>query len=150
MSWVLHVKLPVNGEIHPHELGEGGVVEAEHLGEVPAPVLVGVDGADTRAVAVQVTVNDGGQRGQLGHEVHGVLVHVLKHTPIHDILVHVLKHTPQYTPLHGVLMKHVYHISGIREFGQEQEFIKTRSKLAGLGIQLRFDLSDEWWSSMRV
>lgn len=68
----------MDGEVEPHQLSELGVAVAQHVGEVVGPVQVGVDGADTAAFAVQVAVNLGGDAGQLGDQVHGVLIHKLE------------------------------------------------------------------------
>lgn len=68
---------PVDGEVQPHQLGELGLAVAQHVGEVVGPVQVGVDGADAAAFAVQVAVDLGGDAGQLGDQVHGVLVNKL-------------------------------------------------------------------------
>ena len=56
----------VDGEVQPHQLGELGVLVADHFGEVVGPVLVGVDGHGCLAVAEQVVVDDGGHNGELG------------------------------------------------------------------------------------
>ncbi len=77
----------VDGQVEAHELGEVVVGVAEHVGEVGGPVLFDVDGAHAGAIAVQVPVDDGGDGGQLGDEVHGVLVDVL---PVLG-LVHALR-----------------------------------------------------------
>ncbi|CAN8021823.1 unnamed protein product, partial [Ixodes persulcatus] len=65
--------LPVDGEIQPHELGEGRVVVAEHGGEVRRPVLGHVDGPDAAALAEQVAVDGGRNRRELGHQGHRVI-----------------------------------------------------------------------------
>lgn len=76
---------PVDGEVEPHQLSELGVAVAQHVGEVVGPVQVGVDGADTAAFAVQVTVNLGGDAGQLSDQVHGVLINKLEDEMIKSI-----------------------------------------------------------------
>lgn len=65
---------PVDGEVEPHQLSELGITVAQHVGEVVGPVQVGVDGSDAAAFAVQVTVNLSSDAGQLGSQVHGVLI----------------------------------------------------------------------------
>lgn len=69
---------PVDGEVESHQLGELGVLEAEHGAVVGGPVLVVVDGADALAVAVRVAVDGGRDHRQLGDQVHRVFVHVLR------------------------------------------------------------------------
>ena len=64
----------VDGQVKTHELGEHGVLVADHLGEVVGPILLGVDGGGGGAVLIQVVVDGRGHHGQLGDEVHGVLV----------------------------------------------------------------------------
>ena len=66
--------LPVNGEVEPHQLSELGIAVAQHVGEVVGPVQVGVDGSDAAALTVQVAVDLGCDAGQLGDQVHGVLI----------------------------------------------------------------------------
>ena len=41
----------MNGHVKPHELGEHGVLVADHLGEVVGPILGGVDGAGGGALS---------------------------------------------------------------------------------------------------
>ena len=74
------VTLPVDGEVEPYEVGELLVLVSHHLSEVVRPVLVRVDGADTRPVLVDVTVHEGRDGRQLGDQIHRVLVEVLKNT----------------------------------------------------------------------
>ena len=69
---------PVDGEVEPYEVGELLVLVSHHLSEIVRPVLVRVDGADTGAVLVDVTVHEGSDRGQLGDQVHRILVEVLQ------------------------------------------------------------------------
>lgn len=64
----------MDGEVQPHQLGELGLAVAQHVGEVVGPVQVGVDGTDAAAFAVQVAVDLSGDAGQLGDQVHRVLV----------------------------------------------------------------------------
>lgn len=68
----------MDGEVEAHELDEVGVVVAQHGGEVVAPILVGVDGANTLAIAEHVAVDGSGHDWQLGNQIHRVLVDVLK------------------------------------------------------------------------
>ena len=68
----------VDGEVEPHELCEHWVLVSDHLGEVVAPVLLGVDGARALALLEQVVVDGGGHNGELGNQVHGVLEGRLK------------------------------------------------------------------------
>lgn len=77
VSWLGNTT-PVDGEVEPHQLSELGVTVAQHVGEVVGPVQVGVDGADTAAFAVQVTINLGSDAGQLSNQVHGVLINKLE------------------------------------------------------------------------
>lgn len=65
---------PVDGEVKPHQLSELDITVAQHVGEVVGPVQVGVDGSDTAAFAIQVAVDLGSNAGQLGNQVHGVLI----------------------------------------------------------------------------
>lgn len=65
---------PVDGEVKPHQLSELDIAVAQHVGEVVGPVQVGVDGSDTAAFAIQVAVDLGSNAGQLGNQVHGVLI----------------------------------------------------------------------------
>lgn len=76
VSW--EYTTPVDGEVQPHQLSELGVTVAQHVGEVVGPVQVGVDGANTAAFAVQVTINLGSDAGQLSNQVHGVLINKLE------------------------------------------------------------------------
>lgn len=82
---VLENTTPVDGEVEPHQLSELGVTVAQHVGEVVGPVQVGVDGADTAAFAVQVTINLGSDAGQLSNQVHGVLINKLEDEMIKSI-----------------------------------------------------------------
>ena len=66
----------VDGQIESEQLVELRIVVAEHVGEVRAPVEFGVDRSDI-AVLVGVAVDDGGDCGKLGDQVHGVFVGVL-------------------------------------------------------------------------
>ena len=68
----------VDCQVEPHEVGEVWALVAEHGREVVAPVLVHVDGAHTRAVAVQVAVDHRRDHRQLGDQVHRVFVTILK------------------------------------------------------------------------
>lgn len=63
----------MDGEVHPHALGEEGVVEADHGRVVLGPVLGGVDGAGGLALAVQVVVDGRRHHGELGDQIEGVL-----------------------------------------------------------------------------
>lgn len=65
---------PVDGEVKPHQLSELDIAVAQHVGEVVGPVQVGVDGSDTAAFAIQVAVDLGSNAGQLGNQVHRVLI----------------------------------------------------------------------------
>ena len=67
----------MDGQVEAEQFGELRVRVAEHGRKVGRPVLLGVDGADRRAVAVQVAVDGGRHRRQLGDQVHRVLVDVL-------------------------------------------------------------------------
>lgn len=63
----------VDGQVQTHELNEVAVVaEAELVGQVEGVVLVLLDGSNL-AVLEDVTVDLGGDSGQLGDEVHRVL-----------------------------------------------------------------------------
>ena len=62
----------VDGQVETHELGEHGVLVADHLGEVVAPVLLWVDGAGTLALLEEVVVDCGCHDGELGDQVHRV------------------------------------------------------------------------------
>jgi len=62
--------MPVNGKVQPHELGELGVVVAQHSDEVRGPVEVGIDRTDPLSFTVRVTVDGGGDDGQFGDQVH--------------------------------------------------------------------------------
>lgn len=67
----------VDGQVQPHELNEVLVLsEAELVGQVVGVVLVLLDGSDL-AILEDVAVDAGGNGGQLGNEVHGVLERVL-------------------------------------------------------------------------
>lgn len=68
---------PVDGEIKPHQLSELGVAVAQHVGEVVGPVQVRVNGSDAAAFAIEVAVDLGSNAGQLGNQVHGVLINKL-------------------------------------------------------------------------
>lgn len=76
----------VDGEVQTHELNEVLVVaEAQLVGQVEGVVLVLLDRGDL-AVLEDVAVDLGGNGGQLGNEVHGVLEGVV---PV-VLLVHAL------------------------------------------------------------
>ena len=67
----------VDGEVETHQLNEVLVVsEAELVGQVVGVVLVLLDGGNA-AILVDVAVDLGGNGGELGNEVHGVLEGVL-------------------------------------------------------------------------
>lgn len=68
---------PVNGEVEPHQFCELLFAVAQHVGEVMRPVQVGVDGTDAAALAVQVAVDLSRHAGELGDQVHGILIHEL-------------------------------------------------------------------------
>ena len=76
----------MNGQIKSHKLGEVGIIVAKHACEVSRPILVDIDGANARALAIQISVNDGGNSRQLSNQVHGVLVHVLPVVGLVDAL----------------------------------------------------------------
>ena len=65
----------VDGEIEPHQFREI-IVVAQHRGEVGGPVLVRIDAANL-SVAVEIAVDGSSERGQLGYQVHGILIHIL-------------------------------------------------------------------------
>ena len=65
----------VDGHVETHELDKFGVVVAEEFREVCGPVQVWVDLADL-AILVDVAVDTGSDKGQLGNEVHRVFVNV--------------------------------------------------------------------------
>ena len=68
----------VDGQVEPHKLSEVRVVViAEHGGEVSGPVLVRVNAADF-SITIEVAVDDGSQRRQLGYQIHSVFVDVLR------------------------------------------------------------------------
>lgn len=71
------LKIPVNGEVETHQLCELRVVEAEHAAVIGRNVLVLIDGADALAVTVGVTEDGRSYHGQLGDQVHRVLICVL-------------------------------------------------------------------------
>ena len=63
----------VDGEVETEELNEVGVAaEAELVGEVETVVLVLLDGGNL-AAAEDILVDAGGDGGELGNQVHGVL-----------------------------------------------------------------------------
>lgn len=67
----------VDGEVQTHQLDEVLVVsETELVGQVVGVVLVFLNGGDT-AILVDIAVDLGGNGGELGNEVHGVLEGVL-------------------------------------------------------------------------
>ena len=70
----------MNSEIQPHELNKLGVLIAQHGGEIPAPVLGGVDRTGGGPVPIQVAVNDGSHCWQLGNQVHGIFIGHLRQT----------------------------------------------------------------------
>lgn len=65
-------------KIQSHELDKLLTVKAEHLSKVPTPILGGVDGSHSLAVLVGVAVNCGSDYWQLGDQVHGVFIGMLK------------------------------------------------------------------------
>lgn len=67
----------VDGQVQPHELNEVLVAgEAKLVGQVVGVVLVLLDGGNL-AVLEDIAVDAGGNGGELGNEVHGVLEGVL-------------------------------------------------------------------------
>jgi hypothetical protein len=67
----------VNGEVKSHELNKVGVLgEAKLVGEVVGVVLVLLDSRNL-AILVDISVDAGGNAGELCNEVHGVLKVVL-------------------------------------------------------------------------
>ena len=70
----------MNRKVEAHELDELGILVAQHGSEIPAPVLISVDGTGTGPVTVHVAVDDGSHRGQLGNQVHGIFIHQLGQT----------------------------------------------------------------------
>ena len=46
----------------------------QHVGEVPAPILFLIDGANRGSVAVKIAIDDGGDGRKFRDEVHRVLV----------------------------------------------------------------------------
>lgn len=70
--------ISVDSEVESQQLEELLVVaEAEEAGKVGGVVQRVVDGADDLAVLEQVSVDSRGDDGELGNEVHGILVGVL-------------------------------------------------------------------------
>lgn len=67
----------MDGEVEPHEFCELCIAVTQHVGEVVRPVQVGVDGTDAASFTVQITVDLSSHAGELGNQVHGVLVHKL-------------------------------------------------------------------------
>lgn len=67
----------VDGEVKSHELSELLVIVANHIGEVLGPIGIWVNDAQTGTVSVEVVVDLGGNRWQLGDQVHAVLKAVL-------------------------------------------------------------------------
>ena len=68
------VTIPVNGEVETHQLCELRVVEAKHAAVVGRQILVFIDGTDALAVTVGVTEDGRSHHGQLGDQVHRVLI----------------------------------------------------------------------------
>ena len=67
----------VDGQVQPHQLCEVRlVIVAKHRGEVGRPILIRVNAANL-SVTVEVPVDGSGQRGQLGYQVHSILIHIL-------------------------------------------------------------------------
>ena len=75
----------MDGQVESHEFTELWVLVAQHADKVRRPVLAGVNGADTGAVAVKVAVDYGGDRRQLRNEIHAVLIHCLQCKPAHGM-----------------------------------------------------------------
>lgn len=63
-------KLPVNGEVETHKLGELGVVETKHGAVVSRPILVVVDSANTLAVTVRIAIYGRCNDWQLRDQIH--------------------------------------------------------------------------------
>lgn len=64
----------VNGHVETHQLDESGVISVtEHVGQVPRVILGRVDGGNL-AVSVDVLEDSTGDGGQLGDQVHGILI----------------------------------------------------------------------------
>ena len=70
---VASLMVRVDGQVETHQLGEHGILVADHLGEVVRPILRGVNGAGRCSLPVQVVVDGGGNHGQLSDQVHAVL-----------------------------------------------------------------------------
>lgn len=64
----------MDSEVEPHELSELSITVAQHVGEVVGPVQVGVNSSNTAAFTIQVAVDLGSNAGQLGNQVHGILI----------------------------------------------------------------------------
>ena len=79
----------MNCQVQTNEFGELCVVVSKHLGEVERPILVCINGANARTVLVRVAVHQGGDSGQLGDEIHGVFIEILKNK---DLLVIYIQH----------------------------------------------------------
>lgn len=64
------IKLPVNGEVETHKLGELGVVETKHGAVVSRPILVVVDSANTLAITVRIAIYRRRNDWQLRDQIH--------------------------------------------------------------------------------
>ena len=69
--------LRVNGEVESHQLNELGILEADLVAIVGRPIHVRVGRWQGGAFAVQVVVDFGSDRHQVGNAVHAIFVGVL-------------------------------------------------------------------------
>ena len=64
----------MNGEIQPHEFGELRIFVSELTDKVGGPIFICVNRSDAGSIAIEIAIDDGSYRRQLGDEIHGILI----------------------------------------------------------------------------